>query len=89
MQFPPLAQRGLFAVCRQPIYLGFALTLWTGPIWTPDRLLLATIWSSYCVLGPLHEERRYLRLHGEAFARYQQRMPYMLLSGKGSGRDAA
>lgn len=79
----------MFAVCRQPIYLGFALTLWTGPIWTPDRLLLATIWSSYCVLGPLHEERRYLRLHGEAFARYQQRMPYMLLSGKGSGRDAA
>lgn len=89
VQFPPLAKRGLFAVCRQPIYLGFALTLWTGPIWTPDRLLLATIWSTYCVLGPLHKERRYLRLHGEAFALYQRSVPYMLPSGKGSGRNAA
>lgn len=82
VQFPPLAQRGLFAVCRQPIYLGFALTLWTGPIWTPDRLLLATIWSTYCVLGPLHKERRYLRQHGDAFASYQRSTPYMLPSWK-------
>lgn len=78
VQFPPLAQRGLFAACRQPIYLGFALTLWTGPVWTPDRLLLATLWSAYCVIGPLHKERRYLAQHGEAFARYQVRVPYML-----------
>jgi protein-S-isoprenylcysteine O-methyltransferase Ste14 len=78
VQFPPLAQVGLFAVCRQPIYLGFALTLWTGPVWTPDRLLLAAIWSGYCLLGPLHKERRYLVLHGEAFARYRSRVPYML-----------
>jgi protein-S-isoprenylcysteine O-methyltransferase Ste14 len=77
-QFPPLAQHGLFAACRQPIYLGFALTLWTGPTWTPDRLLLALVWSTYCVLGPLHKERRYLRQHGDAFARYQARVPYML-----------
>lgn len=78
VQFPPLAQAGLFAVCRQPIYLGFALTLWTGPVWTPDRLLLATIWSAYCLVGPLHKENRYLAQHGEAFARYQSRVPYML-----------
>jgi protein-S-isoprenylcysteine O-methyltransferase Ste14 len=78
VQFPPLARAGLFAVCRQPIYLGFAMTLWTGPTWTPDRLLLAVVWSAYCALGPLHKERRYLRLHGEAFASYQRHVPYML-----------
>lgn len=84
VQFPPLAQRGLFAVCRQPIYLGFALTLWTGPIWTPDRLLLATLWSTYCVFGPLHKERRYLRQHGAAFASYQRSVPYMLPLRRGA-----
>jgi protein-S-isoprenylcysteine O-methyltransferase Ste14 len=77
-RFPTLPTAGLFALCRQPIYLGFALTLWTGPVWTPDRLLLATIWSAYCLLGPLAKERRFLRLHGEAFATYRRRVPYML-----------
>jgi len=78
VQFPPLAQHGLFAVCRQPIYLGFALTLWTGPVWTPDRLLLAVVWSTYCFAGPLHKEARYRAMHGDAFVRYQERVPYML-----------
>lgn len=78
VRFPALPRAGLFARCRQPIYLGFALTLWTGPVWTPDRLLLAALWSVYCVLGPLKKERRYLRRHGEAFAEYQRTVPYML-----------
>lgn len=75
--FPPPATGGLFACCRQPIYLGFALTLWTGPVWTPDRLLLALIWTAYCLVGPLHKERRYLGLH-PAFAEYRARVPYMI-----------
>jgi protein-S-isoprenylcysteine O-methyltransferase Ste14 len=76
--FPPPATAGLFARCRQPIYLGFALTLWTGPVWTPDRLLLATIWTAYCLVGPIHKERRYLRMHAVAFAEYRARVPYMI-----------
>lgn len=76
--FPPLATAGLFARCRQPIYLGFALTLWTGPVWTPDRCFLALVWSAYCVVGPLHKELRYLRIHPVAFAEYRARVPYML-----------
>lgn len=77
-EFPPLPTTGTFAACRQPIYLGFALTLWTGPVWTPDRLLIALLWTTYCVLGPRHKERRFLAFHGEAFAAYQRRVPYML-----------
>jgi protein-S-isoprenylcysteine O-methyltransferase Ste14 len=80
--FPALPTRGTFVVCRQPIYLGFALTLWTGPVWTPDRLLLAVLWTTYCVFGPRHKERRFLAFHGEVFARYQQRVPYMLPLGR-------
>jgi protein-S-isoprenylcysteine O-methyltransferase Ste14 len=76
--FPALPTRGTFALCRQPIYLGFALTLWTGPVWTPDRLLLAALWTTYCVVGPRHKERRFLAFHGEEFARYQRRVRYML-----------
>jgi protein-S-isoprenylcysteine O-methyltransferase Ste14 len=76
-RYPAMPEHGLFAACRQPIYLGFGLTLWTGPIWTPDRLLLAMIWSLYCVFGPLWKERRYVRMHGQAFEAYRRRVPYM------------
>lgn len=76
--YGPLRTAGLFARCRQPIYLGFALTLWTGPVWTPDHLLIAGGWTLYCVFGPLLKERRFLRWHGAAFAAYQGRVPYFL-----------
>jgi len=76
--FAPLATGGLFARCRQPIYLGFLLTLWTGPTWTPDRIGLALVWSAYCVLGPLHKERRYLERHGDRFWAYQRQVPFMV-----------
>jgi len=79
VQYPPMARTGLFSVCRQPIYLGFAMTLWTGPVWTPDRLLLALIWTSYCVFGPRRKEARYATLYGESFREYRRGVPYMAI----------
>lgn len=76
-RYPDLPERGAFALCRQPIYLGFALLLWTAPTWTPDRLAIALAWSTYCAVGPLHKERRFLALHGERFRAYRQRVPYL------------
>lgn len=77
-RYGPMPITGTFRLCRQPIYLGFAATLWAGPVWTPDHLLLALTWTAYCVLGPLHKERRFLARHGEAFAAYRARVPYFL-----------
>jgi len=74
----PFEPRGTFRYVRQPIYLAFALTLWTGPVWTPDHLLLAAGWTLYCLVGPALKERRYLRRHGDAFARYRRLVPYWL-----------
>ena len=76
--YGPLPRAGLYARSRQPIYLGFGLILWTGPVWTPDHLLIAVVWSAYCLLGPLHKERRLLALHGAAFERYRREVPYFL-----------
>jgi protein-S-isoprenylcysteine O-methyltransferase Ste14 len=74
--FPPMPERGLFRHVRQPIYVSFALTLWTVPVWTPDQLLLASAYTGYCLLGPLHKERRFARLFGPAWAAYRARTPY-------------
>jgi protein-S-isoprenylcysteine O-methyltransferase Ste14 len=75
-------ERGTFRFVRQPVYLAFACTLWTGPVWTPDHLLLAVTWTAYCLFGPLLKERRYLRFYGESFASYRRRVPYWLPVGR-------
>jgi methanethiol S-methyltransferase len=74
--FPDMPQTGLFRFIRQPIYVAFALTLWTVPVWTPDQLMLAVIYTAYCLLAPLLKERRFTALYGERFAAYKQTVPY-------------
>ena len=78
VDYGEMPTRGLFATCRQPIYLGFALVLWTAPTWTPDWLLLAVGWSAYCVVGPRLKESRWQRRFGERFVAYQRSVPYLL-----------
>ena len=76
--YRPFATGGSFRWVRQPVYVAFALTLWTAPVWTPDHLILALAWTAYCVLAPRHKERRYLAAYGEDFERYRQAVPYWL-----------
>ena len=76
--YKPFSRAGTFRHSRQPIYLSFTLILWTGPVWTLDHVFAALIWTTYCVAAPLLKERRYLRYYGEAFVRYQSRVPYWI-----------
>ncbi|MDD2941478.1 MAG: isoprenylcysteine carboxylmethyltransferase family protein [bacterium] len=71
-----MPEKRTFSVTRQPIYLSFALILWTSPVWSPDRGALTLVWTLYCLFGPLHKERRYLRYFGDTFRDYQKRVPY-------------
>jgi protein-S-isoprenylcysteine O-methyltransferase Ste14 len=76
--YPPMPTTGLFRLCRQPIYIAFALTLWTAPTITPDQLVVSLVLTAYCLVGPLFKEARFARQFGEPFARYQQNVPYWL-----------
>jgi len=77
-RYPNLPVRGLFRRSRQPIYLGFALVMWTGPVWTLDHLAIAIVWGSYCVIGPLLKERRFAVNYGNDFEVYRQEVPYFI-----------
>jgi methanethiol S-methyltransferase len=76
--YPKMPESGLFRLTRQPIYVAFALTLWTVPTWTPDQLIVAVILTSYCLIGPLFKEARYRRIYGSAFDTYARVIPYWL-----------
>lgn len=73
-----LPTEGLFACCRQPIYFGFALVLWTAPTWSLDWLALTVTWTAYCVLGPMLKEARWERMFGDEFKSYRTSVPYFL-----------
>ena len=85
--YPDMPKTGLFAIIRQPIYLSFALTLWTVPVWTPDQLMLSTILTAYCVLAPRLKERRFQARFGAEFEHYRAQTPYMLPRIRGINRD--
>ncbi len=88
--FPDMPTRGLFRIIRQPIYVAFALTLWTVPVWTPDQLALAVSFTAYCLLAPRLKERRFAARYGERFERYRATTPYAVpIRWKSSGRMAA
>ena len=76
--FPDMPTQGLFRLIRQPIYVAFALTLWTPPVWTPDQLVLATAFTAYCLLAPRLKERRFAARYGARFDRYRATVPYAL-----------
>ncbi|MEM9247425.1 MAG: isoprenylcysteine carboxylmethyltransferase family protein [Pseudomonadota bacterium] len=76
--FPPMPVTGLFRLVRQPIYVSFALVLWTMPIWTLDQLVLASTYTAYCIVAPRWKERRFERLFGAEFDAYRARVPYWL-----------
>ena len=75
-RFPDMPTTGLFRVIRQPIYVSFALTLWTVPVWTPDQLALAVTLTAYCLGAPILKERRFEKRYGARFRAYQQHVPY-------------
>ena len=76
--FPDMPVLGLFRLIRQPIYVAFALTLWTVPVWTPDQLLLAICLTGYCILAPMLKERRFSAAYGSRFRTYCSEVPYMI-----------
>ena len=76
--FPDMPTSGLFRMIRQPIYVAFALTLWTVPVWTPDQLALAIAFTAYCLLAPRLKERRFATRYGARFDKYRADVPYAL-----------
>jgi methanethiol S-methyltransferase len=87
VQFPDMPQSGLFSLIRQPIYVAFALTLWTVPVWTPDQLAVAISFTAYCLFAPRRKEARFEAIYGERFRAYQARVPYMVpLTGPADDR---
>jgi protein-S-isoprenylcysteine O-methyltransferase Ste14 len=81
-QDEPLKLDGLHRYVRHPLYTGGFLVLWGL---AHDPMAVATaVWASlYLLIGTWFEERRLLRVYGEAYAQYRLRVPaFMPWRGK-------
>lgn len=78
VKYKKWAAKGTLRTTRHPMYLAYTLLLWSGPVWTLDHALLASIWTLYCIAAPLHKEARYRKRYGKPFQDYQESVPYFI-----------
>ena len=62
---------------RHPWYFLALLLIWTQPM-DAAFLLSALVWTVYLLIGLRFEEQKLVRQFGEAYRRYQQRVPALL-----------
>jgi uncharacterized membrane protein len=67
--------RGAYAVLRHPVYLSFLSLIWFTPVMTYDRAVLVAVWTVYIFIGSYLKDRRLLHYMGDAYRRYQARVP--------------
>jgi protein-S-isoprenylcysteine O-methyltransferase Ste14 len=60
---------------RHPVYLSFLGLIWLNPVMTFDRLALALLWTVHVFVGSVLKDRRLVYYIGEAYERYQTRVP--------------
>lgn len=76
MPYRPVGFRApaFYKYLRHPIMLGFLIAFWATPDMTFGHLLFAIATSGYILIALQLEERDLVRLHGDDYQRYQQRV---------------
>lgn len=75
---PSFVTRGLYAVARHPISMGWMLAPWLTPHMTVGQLLLALGFAAYVMLATPYEEADLIDVIGERYERYRERTPAFL-----------
>jgi len=71
---------GLYRWVRHPLYSAGLVFIWLTPVMTVNLLVLNLGLTIYLVVGAMYEERKLVRVFGEAYIEYQVKVP-MLIPG--------
>ena len=70
--------RGPYRWVRHPLYLVSLIIIWSGPIFTVDRLLHNLLWTLWIVIGTKLEEKDLVGCFGAAYRDYQRAVPMLI-----------
>lgn len=73
-----LTVHGPYRWVRHPLYLLSLIIIWSGPVYTLDRLLHNLLWSTWIIIGARYEERDLVACFGDAYRSYRQSVPMLL-----------
>ena len=73
-----LAIRGPYRWVRHPLYFLSLIIIWSGPVYTVDRLLHNLMWSIWIIIGAHYEERDLVACFGDAYQSYRKSVPMLL-----------
>jgi protein-S-isoprenylcysteine O-methyltransferase Ste14 len=68
----------LYKWVRHPLYFGFLLAFWAAPIMTAGHVLFAAAATVYILIGIRLEEHDLVRLFGDQYRRYRQRVSMLI-----------
>lgn len=74
----PLTTDGVYALVRHPLYLFSLMLIWPVATMTSAYLGFAVGATAYFALGSLLEEQKLRQYFGDAYAAYQQRVPWLI-----------
>ena len=74
----PLQIKGMYRYVRHPLYFFSLLFVWANPTLTINGFWFAVAVTLYVIGGSLVEERRLLRVYGESYRRYRDRVSWLI-----------
>jgi protein-S-isoprenylcysteine O-methyltransferase Ste14 len=75
---PVLQESGMYRYVRHPLYFFSLLVIWPSPIMTGNVLVFNVVATLYFIVGSRIEERRLLRVHGDAYRAYRRRVSWLV-----------
>lgn len=67
---------------RHPLYVGWFFAFWSTPTMTVAHLVFAVVTTVYILVAIQLEERDLVKIHGQAYADYRDRVPMLIPLGR-------
>lgn len=81
VQHVPLKTQGLYGFVRHPLYFAWMLFVFGAPVMTATRATFAVVSTLYLAVAIPFEERDLIRLFGDEYRRYRQKVRWRMLPG--------